>query len=214
MNLTLRHLLAATSAAIGLSLAPTSVLAAPCPAVSFDGTDSIACQSASGSVGSEELDVDGFYSGGWTKLVSGGDGGVPGPVNFGGFDWTLKDPLSGGGGSGSISLQIAEDATPGTPFNFELLISVGDSDQGVQEFVAYLISDATTNPSGIALTPKTYSGTWSTADLSIPQSELQNLTVFARTIRKTPTQLPEPGSILLLGTAALAAAGIRRSNKR
>lgn len=227
MNLSLRKIFSTSMVVLGLSALSTSAFALQCNTLTFNGSNAVNCVAGTGQLADEDFRVNGDFpnlgdpallGGNWIKLVSGGDGGSPGPTNFGDLRWTLTDPLSGNTTSGGIGLSIADDSNPGNSNRFELMFALGaqgsnDAGSTVEEYVAYLVSDAASNPQGLAFTiGSNYTGSWNLGTVSnIVNLGLSTFTVYARIVEpSTSPQLPEPGSLMLLGAASLAAVGLRR----
>lgn len=227
MNLSLRKVFLSSAVVLGLSTLSTSASALQCGTLTFNGSNAVSCVAGTGQLADEDFRVNGDFpnagdpallGGNWVKLVAGGDGGSPGPTDFGDLRWTLTDPLSGNATTGGIGISVTDDGNPGNSNRFELMFTLGASGNDAQnnlteEYVAYLVSDSASNPQGLAFTiGSSYTGSWDLGSVSnITNLGMSTFTVYARIVEPSTTpRLPEPGSLMLLGAASLAAVGLRR----
>ncbi|MFO1318992.1 MAG: PEP-CTERM sorting domain-containing protein [Burkholderiales bacterium] len=181
---------------------------------------SVNCVLVTGNTGSEELDVDGVGGVSWTKvLFLGGDSGsATSGVPFEGLTWTLVTPTATGGTGGDFKISISDDATPGTTFDYQLLVTIGTTVGGPQHF-SNILRNASDPTQLLTLSAgSTIEGTWNMDMIgaSTVGQRMEFFTVFINAAQRSPNNpgVPEPGALLLLAAATFGAGiAVRRRSR-
>lgn len=161
----------------------------------------------------------GFDGGGWVQVSAfdtNSDSGGQSFLFFDGLQWTGRtNPTNFNGVTSPWSLTIAAQDpanTPTFPRTYDLLLVIvrgGDSGTNPQaDSIGYLLEDFTYSQLGSAT--GSFTASFNASDTS--SNSVRGLDVFARAVGDTtPPRVPEPGSMLLLVIAAVAAIGVGRS---
>jgi hypothetical protein len=156
--------------------------------------------------------VDGAFGGTWEELAKADGSTLPSDTgSYMGVDFTLTATCDGGcaGSSGTYTLTWTDPAPTSLPLTFDFVVALKGSDN----YGLYFFDDVTIQSDPNSGTANSGTGTWEITFLNNGEQipNISHLTIY---VREGTSDMPEPGTLSLLGIGLLGIGLSRRRKAR